>query len=313
VAWDELELHRWIRRTFDAEGLAGARGDDAAALAGKLARPVLCVDQTVAGVHFERGERGELVGHKACARALSDLAASAARPRAVLAALALERRAKTAWIRSVLRGIDAAARRHGAVLAGGDLSSLPGPRGAAVIAVTAVGERAARGRPVGRGRARPGEVVLLTGAVGGSLLGRHLTFEPRIEAGEWLAQAGAGCLMDTTDGLALDLARIADASGVRIDLERVPVHADAREQARATGRSALDHALHDGEDYELVATLSERAFARASAAEGAPELTAIGRVRRGRGLYVPRCEPSEPEGAVGRLARWREGGWVHGR
>src|SRR5688572_7572717 len=163
MAWDELELHAWIRATFGAAGLVGGRGNDAAVLA-RLARPVVCLDQTIAGVHFEPGERAERVGRKACARALSDLAASAAAPRAVLVGLALERRARASWARGVLLGIAEMARRHGAILAGGDLAELAGARGAAAISVTAIGEGPARG-PVGRQHARAGELVLLSGPV----------------------------------------------------------------------------------------------------------------------------------------------------
>jgi thiamine-monophosphate kinase len=311
MAWDELELHAWIRERFDQSGLLGGRGNDAAVLE-RLARPVVCVDQTIAGVHFEPAADPGRVGRKACARALSDLAASAAEPRAVLVALALRRSASAAWARRVLLGVAEMARRHGAILAGGDLSELDGPRGAAAIAVTALGEGRARS-PIGRQRARPGELVLLTGPVGGSPLGRHLDFEPRVAAGLELARAGVRCMLDTTDGLALDLWRLAEASGVRIDLERVPLHADARAQARRTGSSALEHALEDGEDYELVATLSPRAFERLERSRALPGLAAVGRVRRGRGLYVPRAGKDGEPREDGALERWHRGGFVHGR
>jgi thiamine-monophosphate kinase len=155
--------------------------------------------------------------------------------------------------------------------------------------------------------------VLLTGPVGGSGRGRHLDFEPRIAAGLALARAGVRCMMDTTDGLALDLWRLAEASGVRIDLEFVPLHRDARARARASGRSALEHALADGEDYELLATLGPEAAARLPRTGALAGLAAIGRVRRGRGLYVPRAGPDgEPRGGAA-LERWRGGGFVHGR
>jgi thiamine-monophosphate kinase len=112
--------------------------------------------------------------------------------------------------------------------------------------------------------------------------------------------------MDVSDGLAWDLYRMARASGVGFELElgRVPLHRDARRLARRSGRTALDHALHDGEDHELVATLDARALARARAAGLA--LVEIGRVVRGSGLVL--CA------ADGRRTRWhaRRGGWKHG-
>jgi len=139
-------------------------------------------------------------------------------------------------------------------------------------------------------------------------MGRHLDPAPRFEVARYLWAHGATALMDVSDGLALDLSRIAELSRVRIDLERVPVHRDARRLARRSGRTAREHALADGEDYEILATLAEqswRALAR-SAARRFPELVQIGRVRRGSGLWLGASDS-------GALAPWnRKGGWIHG-
>ena len=306
MSWNENSLHRWLCARPAPAGLARGLGNDAAVLARGLARPVVCTDQTVFGVHFEPGAPPARVGHKACARALSDLAASGAVPRAVLASLALQEGVQESWIRAVLRSIDKTAAPAG--LVGGDLSALPGKGTGAVLSVTALGDLAGRGAPPARDRARAGHVVLLTGPVGGSPLGRHLRIRPRLDEGVWLAAHGARAMMDISDGLALDLSRLARASGVRIDLERVPIHRDARRLARSTGRAALDHALADGEDHELIATLPAAAWKRASAEarERFPALEVVGRVRCGRGLRVPR-----PDGQ-GCVAWSGEGGWVHG-
>ena len=152
-------------------------------------------------------------------------------------------------------------------------------------------------------------VGLLSGAVGGSSLGRHLRIFPRVELGEWLHRRGATALMDVSDGLALDLSRIAEASGVRIDLDRVPVHDDALRLARTTGRDPRDHALFDGEDHELLATVpgpeADRILGGAS--RRFPGLRAIGRVRRGRGLRIRERDDT------GAPVPWSgEGGWLHG-
>jgi thiamine monophosphate kinase len=152
--------------------------------------------------------------------------------------------------------------------------------------------------------------VLLGGAVGGSSLGRHLRIEPRFALARFLFESGARVLMDVSDGLALDLERIAARSRVRIDLERVPVHRDARLLARTSGRSALT----DGEDHELIATLAPRSWARIAAAAGRrfPALVVVGRVRRGSGLFVARSAAPAGDGRAA-LVRWEgRGGWVHG-
>jgi thiamine-monophosphate kinase len=147
----------------------------------------------------------------------------------------------------------------------------------------------------------------LTGPVGGSALGRHLAIEPRLEAGRALWLGGARVLMDVSDGLGLDLTRIAAASGVRIELECLPIHPHARRAARTSGRTAQQHTLEDGEDHELIAVLPEAAARRLleTGLPGAPRALRIGRVRAGSGLFVP-----SPEGA---LTRFEGGGYWHGR
>lgn len=306
MGWNEDSLHRWLARRPRSRA-AREFGNDAAVLAKDLCRPVVCVDAVVEGVHFKALTPARRAGAKACARALSDLAASGAEPRAVLLALRAPRAESEARLRAFIAAVDATARAHGAALVGGDTTCAEGPL---ALTVTALGEFVARGVPPSRARARAGQVVVATGAFGGSLLGRHLRIEPRFEAARWLLGLGATAMMDVSDGLALDLARIARASKVAIDIGVVPIHPDARRRARASGRSALRHALHDGEDHELVATLPARAVLRAlrEAPRHCPGFAVLGNVRRGRGLRVPRDESSEV------LVPFAgEGGWIHGR
>jgi len=306
VAWNEDSLHRWLacrarpRRSLE-------RGNDAVVLARELHRPVVCVDQVVEGVHFAPDTRDARTGWKACARALSDLAASNAEPRAVLLALRAPREERESRLRRLIEAVDRCARAYGAELVGGDTSCSRGPLS---LAVTAIGELGRNARPVSRAAARPGQVLVATGAFGGSLLGRHLDLEPRFEEAAWLAELGATAMMDVSDGLALDVSRMARASGVAIDLGSVPIHRDARRRAAATGRSALQHALHDGEDHELIATLPQTSVLRAlSEASGrCPGFALLGNVRRGRGVRVPRDESSEQL-----VAYDGRGGWIHGR
>lgn len=112
-------------------------------------------------------------------------------------------------------------------------------------------------------------------------------------------------MMDISDGLALDLWRLARASNVRVELQSLPLHADARRAARAGGHSALWHGLHDGEDHELLATLAPAAWARTDISG----VSVIGRVSRGTGLFLS----GSLLGAGGRLWDPSEGGYRHGR
>ncbi len=305
MSWNEDSLHRWLARRPRPRASLDF-GNDAAVLARELERPVTCVDTVVEGVHFERGERAALAGAKACARALSDLAATGAEPRAVLLGLRASRREEERRLRGLIAALDLCARLHGAALVGGDTTCADGPLS---LTVTAIGELPRGVTAPSRRRARAHQVVVATGAFGGSLLGRHLRIEPRFDAARWLLGLGATAMMDVSDGLALDLWRIARASGVAIDIGVVPVHPDARRLAARTGRSALAHALHDGEDHELIATLPQTAVLRAlrEAPRRCPGFTLLGNVRRGAGLRIPRDESS------GALVRFRgEGGWIHG-
>lgn len=313
MGWSEDRLHRHLARLPRPRALAGTRGHDAAVLRPHAGLDVACLDQCVEGVHFERDADPRAVGAKAAGRALSDLAATAARPRAVLLGLCAPRERTDAWLRAAIAGVRAAARAAGADLLGGDLCAAPGP---ARLDVTALGTYGGRGPAPGRARARAGQRVLVTGPLGGSLLGRHLAVRPRVEIGVALHACGATALMDVSDGLAWDLFRLARAAGVAIELElkHVPVHPDARRRARTSGRTPLDHALHDGEDHELIATLAPRAVARARRTVAALPVrerrggacVEIGRVVPGSGLVLIDDR--------GRRTRWRptQGGFRHG-
>lgn len=284
--------------------LLGSQLSDGAALRPLRGSPVVCSDQVIGGVHVEFDAPPAWIGRKAAARALSDLAASVARPRALEACVRAPRETPARWIVALLAGLRKEAERHGAALVGGDLAAAPGPFG---VAVTALGEFLGPGRPPGRDRLRPGQALILTGPVGGSLLGRHLRIEPRLRAGQALFAAGARALMDVSDGLALDLSRLARASGLGIRLEAVPIHRDARRRAKSSGRTALEHALTDGEDHELIAGLPPARAAQLlrRGLPGCPGAVRIGTVIARPGLWLALS------GERPRL--WRgPGGYVHG-
>ncbi|MEM9380917.1 MAG: thiamine-phosphate kinase [Planctomycetota bacterium] len=298
AGWSEDRLHRWLAEQPWPRRLVGSRGHDAAVLLSPGERLAVCTDQCIEGVHYLAEVDAATAGGKSVLRTLSDLAATAARPVAVTLALRAPAERDEAWLRGAIEGAQAAAAVHGAELVAGDLAVASGP---AALVVSALGGVDAEREPVGRDRAVPGPSLFVTGPLGGSLAsGRHLAPVPRIEEGLALARAGATALMDVSDGLALDLSRVARASRVRIEVDTalVPLHPDGRGAAAVSGRDPLDHALHDGEDHELIAT------GPASLVDVGGAIR-IGRVVDGSGLGL-----STSAG----VREWdpRGGGWTHG-
>ena len=259
----EFALIRWIREQAGskADGFTKlAIGDDCAILEPPAGCAlVVTTDMLMDGRHFVLSEHGaEAVGRKAMGVNLSDIAAMAAIPRAAFVAVALPRgegRAD-AIARALHRGIAEMANRFEVILAGGDTNSWDGPL---VICVTLVGSMSPGARPILRSGAQPGDVVYVTGPLGGSILGRHMTPQPRIaEALELRERFPIHALIDISDGLAADLGHILDESGnlgALLEAEAIPIHPDATVLSAKTGRNALDHALHDGEDFELCVVL----------------------------------------------------------
>ena len=202
------------------------------------------------GRHFDDSVPARAVGAKLLKRNLSDLAAMGARPTAAVVSLALDPRVGTRWLEQFHRGLAATARRYSVPIVGGDVAQSDGFLGAFL---TLFGE-ASGPRVVLRTGARRGDWIYVTGTLGGSLLGHHWKFIPRLAEGEWLARRReVRAMMDVSDGLAKDLPALAPR-GARPALAAgmVPISAAARVRARATGQTPLSHALGDGEDYELV-------------------------------------------------------------
>lgn len=227
-------------------------GDDCAAVPGR--RPgwlsLLKTDCVVEGRHFDARTASEAVGWKSACRAVSDIAACGGRPRFALVTCVLPRGRTGRWLDGLYRGLERAARTYGFEIVGGETARTDG---AAVIGVAMTGE-VARREFVPRGGGRPGDILFVTGVLGGSLAsGRHLRFKPRLAEARWLARRDRPrAMMDLSDGLAADLPRLAAGSGTgfAIDPSRVP---------RRRGAS-VRQALGDGEDFELLfATAPARA------------------------------------------------------
>ncbi|MBS0210035.1 MAG: thiamine-monophosphate kinase [Planctomycetes bacterium] len=280
-------------------------GDDAALLATPDATTVVTVDMLTEGVDFRLAEVDpRRVGRKALAVNLSDLAAMAARPTAVVIAAALPRHGALELAKALYEGMLPLCDEFDVALAGGDTNTWDG---GLVISVTAFGSLTPRG-PLRRDGAKPGDVILVTGALGGSILGHHFDFQPRIAEAlalheRYTLHAG----MDISDGLALDLSRLAKASGCGacLDLQAIPSAPAAHQlAAEQPGKTALDHALGDGEDFELLLAVPADEAARIVREQSLTvPITAIGRFVEQPGLWQ-----STPDGKPVPLATT---GWQH--
>ena len=286
----ELELIAWLRdRLPDHPALRLGPGDDAAVLRwARDADCVMTVDLLTDGVDFELEKiDARRVGRKALAVSLSDLAAMAARPVAAVVALALPRRDGRRIAEALYEGMLPLAEQFDAAIAGGDTNSWDGPL---VVSVTAIGETTERGA-LRRDAARPGMRIVVTGAFGGSILGHHFDFQPRVHEALLLhSDYDVKAAIDVSDGLSIDLAHLAGESGcgALVETERIPV-SDAAvrlSQSQQDGRTALDHALSDGEDFELILAAEPDAAARLIAEQplGVP-LTDIGQFIPEQGLW----------------------------
>jgi thiamine-monophosphate kinase len=238
-------------------------GDDAAIVdvgaAPNSSRVIVTQDMLLEGIDFRIAECGHrAAGRKAISKSLSDLAAMAATPLAAFVAVALPPGTTREQATALIDGLLAAALPAGLQIAGGDTKrSSQG----LVIDVTLLGRPHPRGSLL-RSAAREGDLLLVTGPLGGSALGRHLDFEPRVAVATKLADAGAHAAIDLSDGLAIDLRRLAAASGVGavIDAAALPIAPAAHELAARDGIPAFEHALGDGEDYELLVALPRDAL-----------------------------------------------------
>jgi len=262
----ELDFVRWLMaRLPHTERLIVPAGDDAAVLRLSAGTDLVATtDMLMDGVDFHLGQHEpERIGRKALAVNLSDLAAMAARPVAALVSLALPRQGGEALARRLIEGMLPLANEFACPIAGGDTNSW---NERLVISVTALGE-VPRGKQWTRSGARPGDSIVVSGQFGGSILGHHFDFVPRVQEALWLAENfEMHAAIDVSDGLSLDLARVCEASncGAALELGAIPIAAAAAHLARQEPdrQTALDHALSDGEDFELLLALPANDAAR---------------------------------------------------
>ena len=310
-------------------GLRLGIGDDCALLAPRRGEELaVTTDLSIAGQHFRLNwHQPEAVGHRVLARGLSDLAAMGARPIAAFLSLGLpreltvsaSRRAEShSWVQRFLDGLLALAEAHSTLLAGGDLAE-----SSVAVADIVLAGAVPRGRALLRSGAKPGDLLYVTGALGGAAAGLacledlvktqparldppripknleaqlapHLYPQPRIAQGLWLQRRGlASAALDVSDGISSDLAHICAESRVaaEVDASALPIHPGA----------TLAQALHGGEDYELLFTAP--ASARVPRSIAGVKITKIGRIVKARAgrpaltlISTQGAQPLEPHG-----------------
>jgi thiamine-monophosphate kinase len=299
-------------------------GDDAAVVSYAAgAHVVTTTDMLVEGVHFRRDTIGDrLLGWKAVAVSISDIAAMGGRPRHAVVSLAIPVETDVERVEELYIGMDEVCRAYDMHIVGGDVVKTDGPF---VISVTVMGEVEV-GRALLRSGARPGDLLFVTGTVGGSaagldyisqggqtsaiagqtseapsissstadaLLRFHQRPVPQVRAGRLLLESGAcTSLNDVSDGLSSESNEIAKISGVHLVIEgdKVPLHPSVTQYAAERGIDPLEWALFGGEDYQLVGTLDPTSADRASSlfAKEGLSLTVIGRVEAGHGVSLLR-------------------------
>jgi thiamine-monophosphate kinase len=296
-------------------GAGGLKSDNAFLPADGRHDLVVKTDTIVAGVHFLPDERPEVVAAKALRVCLSDLAAGGSTPYAYQLSLALNAEWTERWVAGFVRGLRADQRRYDVILCGGDTVATPGPL---TVTITAFG-RVARGKGLGRGGAKKGDELWVTGTIGDAAIGllaaygrlnsavlekRYRLPQPRTTLGPRLVGI-ANATADVSDGLLADAGHIAEASRLALTIERdrVPVSPAAR-RILESEPSLWANVLGGGDDYELVIAVPPRrrsALRQAAHASGV-KVSPIGAFTAGRGVRLT---------VGGRTVRSPRLGYVH--
>ena len=248
---EDALIARLVKGLDQGDDVLVGPGDDCAVvdLGMRDVYQLLKTDSLVENVHYRSDIAAERVGWKAIARVLSDFAAMGGYPGQLLVTIAMPSTQTLAYVEALYRGMETCASRYGAVICGGETSAVP-DGSAAVISVAGTGW-VKKNQLVRRSGGEVGDCVIVTGRLGGSINGKHLSFSPRLDEAKWLtSHFDLHAMMDLSDGLARDLPRLAKASrcGYSLNAAAIPQNPDCD----------VAQALGDGEDYELLFTVSAK-------------------------------------------------------
>ena len=228
-------------------------GDDCGVVEREGRLELLKTDAVVGGVHFLAEDKPERVGWKAVARVFSDFAAMGGWPREILVTVLFPRETGVKWVEGLYAGISRCVDEFGAVVAGGETGAVP-DGGPIVISIAGTGAVEAQ-QLVRRSGGKAGDILFVTGRLGGSIRGKHLDFIPRLEEAKWLvSNFQLTAMMDLSDGLGRDLPRLARASGTGFQLEEA--------ELPCSDLCGVSEAVGDGEDYELLFSVGADQAAR---------------------------------------------------
>jgi len=302
----EFGLIDWIRGQRKGRGaeIVTDIGDDMAVMQLGEERVLITTDMLLEGVHFDL-QRAVLeeIGYKAMGCSLSDCAAMAAVPVAAVAAVALREGMSMEQAQQLYKGMGGAAERYSCPIVGGDTTSW---NEKLVVNITMLAKPGAR-KPVLRSGAQVGDVIMVTGELGGAIEWKHLNFTPRVNEALLLTEmADVHAMIDVSDGLSSDLGHICQESKVsaEIEAEKIPVS-----EAAQNKDNPLEAALNDGEDFELLFCVSKEDGERLMQEWGnksATRLSIIGKIEKDSGehkMYIRQAD--------GRREVLESKGWEH--
>lgn len=303
----EFSFIEWIRkRQKRRKDVVLGIGDDCAVIdvsSDKLT--LITTDMLVDGTHFDLKKcTVREAGRKAIACSISDIAAMGCQATVAVISICFPEHTTEKFARELYRGIWDISDKYNIRIVGGDIISGHGPF---CINVTLLGRDDGL-KPIRRSGARAGDAILVTGMLGGSILSRHLSFEPRLKEGLALNKNFTiHAMIDISDGLTADLNHILEEScvGAIIYEDQIPVSHAAMELSKKTGHTPLYHALSDGEDFELLITLSKAQAKKVLSSDLLTDVkvSCIGEIVKGRGIQI--------KSSCGNIHRTKPRGYEH--